>query len=102
VPTDDAPGVVVTILGVSGGSGHGGFFLPGDVVRVGYTLRKKDGSRWNLHEMDATRIVLSGPSFNYQRVIPEAQDLLARSVQHSDGSWVYTFAAPIPAQYLPR
>jgi hypothetical protein len=101
LPTQDAPGVVVKILSVFGGSGHGGFFVPGDFVRVRYTLLKKDGSRWNLDEMDFARILLSGPTFNYQRVIPEQQDLLARSVQQSDGSFVYTFATPLPAQYLP-
>jgi OmcA/MtrC family decaheme c-type cytochrome len=101
LPTQDAPGIVVEILGVGGGSGHGGFFLPGDAPRVHYTLRKKDGSRWNLHEMDFARILLSGPSFNYQRVIPEQADLAERSAQEPDGSYVYTFATPIPAQYLP-
>ncbi len=101
LPTQDAPGVVVKILGVGGASGHGGFFQPGDAPRVHYTLLKKDGSRWNLHEMDLARILLSGPSFNYQRVIPEQDDLATRSVQQHDGSYVYTFATPIPAQYLP-
>ena len=101
LPTQDAPGVVVAILGVDGGSGHGGFFQPGDHVRVHYTLLKKNGGRWNLHEMDSARILLSGPTFNYQRVIPEQSDLGTRSSQVHDGSYYYTFADPIPAVYLP-
>ncbi len=100
-PPQDPPGVVVSIVDVSGQSGAGGSFRPGDRIRVRYTLEKRNGGRWNLHEMDFARSLVSGPSFNYQRVIPEQSDLLARSVQQSDGSYVYVFADPVPAVYLP-
>jgi hypothetical protein len=101
LPTQNAPGVVVAIVAVDGGSGPGGFFRPGDRPRVRYTLLKKNGGRWNLPEMNAGSVMLSGPSFNYQRVIPQQTDVVARSVQQHDGSYVYTFADPIPATYLP-
>src|SRR5258705_7447620 len=51
--------------------------------------------------MDLGRVLLSGPSFNYQRVIPEQADLGARSLQQPDGSWIYSFGDPLPAAYLP-
>jgi hypothetical protein len=69
-------------------------------VHVRYRLLKSDGTRWNLSEMDFARILLSGPASNYQRVIPEQSDVLARSVQRSDGSYDYSFADPLPAAYL--
>lgn len=97
--TQDPPGVVATILSVSGGSGFGGFFRPGDRISVRFTLEKAGGARWNLHEMDFAGALASGPGFNYQPLLPERTDVFARSVQQSDGSYVYAFEDVIPAQY---
>jgi len=100
LPTQDAPGVVLTIDSVSGGSNSNGSFRPGDHVTLRFRLEKRDGSRWSLREMHAASALVSGPTFNYQRVIAEQTDLVERALEQSDGSWVYTFADPLPAQYL--
>jgi hypothetical protein len=98
---DDAPGVVVAITSVSGASGADGSFRPGDALAVRFRLEKSDGSRWGLAEMGESSALVSGPSFNYQRVIAERTDVVERAVAHADGSFTYRFAAPIPAVYLP-
>jgi OmcA/MtrC family decaheme c-type cytochrome len=99
-PTDDAPGVVLTIDSVGGSSGPDGSFRAGDHVTLRFRAEKHDGTRWNLHEMSSPSALVSGPTFNYQRVVAEQNDVVARALEQSDGSWVYTFADPIPAQYL--
>ncbi len=96
-----APRVVVTITGVSGASGATGNFEPGDTPSVTFTLAHDDGSPWGIDELSLGRALVSGPTFNYQRVLAEATNVRAASVQNADGSWTYTFASPIPATYLP-
>jgi hypothetical protein len=98
---EPAPGVRVSIVAITGGSGPGGFFRVGDRPSVRFTLTKADGSPWGLAEMSFARILLSGPSFDYQRVLPEQSDLATRAAKSSDGSFVYTFADGLPATYLP-
>lgn len=100
-PTQTAPGVVVTITGVSGGSGEGGFFRPGDHVHVAFTLRKNDGTPWNLFEMSIGSSLVSGPTFDYQRVIAENDNVVAASAEQAPGEFTYAFDAPIPSAYLP-
>jgi hypothetical protein len=95
------PGILVEIRQVTGGSGPAGSFLAGDAVRIAYTVRKKDGTPWNLDDFAGGSVLLSGPTDNYQRVLPEQQDLAARSAFEADGSYSYSFAAPIPAAYAP-
>lgn len=99
----DAPGVNVAILSVGGAGNADGSFKVGDRPAVTFTLKKNDGSTWNLAEMSRGRILMSGPSDNYQRVIAEQSDVAAAAVQNADGSFTYTFssAAAIPATYLP-
>jgi hypothetical protein len=99
-PFEDPPGVRVTILGVAGASGADGTFRPGDHPRVTFELEKADGSRWGIAEMVRSSAMVSGPSFNYQRVIAEQTDVVAAAVANSDGSFTYAFG-PIPAHYLP-
>lgn len=96
---DEAPGVVLEVVALSGGSGAGGTFQVGDTVSVRYTVEKSNGDPWMLSEFSYGRIMISGPTFNYQRVIPEKSDVLTRSVENSDGSFTYTFANAIPAVY---
>jgi hypothetical protein len=100
-PRDDSPGVQVQILDVSGGSGAGGNFQPGDRLTVHFTIQKDDGSDWRAEEIDTARILVSGPTFNYQRVLAERSDLLSAARVNGDGSFTYTFPTPIPATYLP-
>ena len=97
---DEVPGLIVEIQSMSGGSGNQGRFRVGDTPRVNFRLKKNDGSEWDIAEMGTGRALLSGPTFNYQRVMEEQTDLVDVSVKQSDGSYAYTFPSPIPAQYL--
>jgi hypothetical protein len=94
---DDLPGVNVQILSLSGG---GSSFQPGNTITVKFTVKNDAGENLELSEMDRGAILVSGPSFNYQRVIDSQSDLLARSTKNPDGSYSYRFAAPIPTSYL--
>ena len=67
---------------------------------VNFRLQKSDGSDWDIAELTSGRALVSGPTFNYQRVIAEQTDLLTASVKQADGSYTYTFASAIPATYL--
>jgi len=96
---EDPPGINITVVSLAGGTGPGGNFRVGDRIRVNFTIQKDNGANWDLTEMERGRILVSGPTFNYNRVIPEAQDLLTASVLNKDGSYTYTFATPIPAVY---
>ncbi len=99
-PRDDAPGVNVEIVSLGGASGAGGNFAVGDRIRVRFRVTRDDGSDWPLAELERGRALVSGPTFNYQRVIAEQTDLLTASTQNDDGSYTYVFAQPIPATYL--
>ncbi len=96
---EDTPGMVLDIVSLGGATGAGGSFRVGDTVSVTYTLQKSDGDDWNLAELNYGRIMISGPTFNYQRVIPERSDVLTASVRNADGSLTYTFPTGIPATY---
>ena len=97
---ESPPGVDVEITSVTGNA-PGSNFEPGDTLTVRYTLLKDDGEPWDVDEMATARILVSGPTFNYQRVIAEQSDLASASIDLGDGLWSYTFATPIPATYLP-
>lgn len=97
---DDVPGIVLAITGVSGGTGPGGRFRPGDRLSVNFTVEKGDGSAWELDEFSSGRTLVSGPTFNYQRVFAEVNDVVASAVAQADGSFTYTYATPIPATYI--
>lgn len=98
-PGDETPGMVIDVLSLSGGSGAGGSFQVGDRVAVRFTLEKSNGDDWDFSELNYGRIMISGPTENYQRVIPEKTNVLTASVDNGDGSWTYTFADAIPAVY---
>ena len=98
---DDVPGLNVSIVSLSGGSASGGHFRAGDTVRVNYRLQKNDGSDWDIAELSVGKALVSGPTFNYQRVIAEQINVIPMSTKQSDGSFSYTFPDPIPATYLP-
>ena len=95
-----APGIVARVVAVSGGSLAGGAFAPGDRFSVRFELEQSDGTRWDVGGMNTARALVSGPTFNYQRVLAEVSDLASASVLQSDGSWLYTFASPLPSTYL--
>ncbi len=95
------PGAVVAITGMSGGTGSGGTFRAGDTLSVTFTLTKRGGGTLKLLDMNAGAIMVSGPSSNYQVVIPRQADLIARSIANTDGSYTYTFPLVLPATYQP-
>src|SRR5262245_54628629 len=97
---DNVPGLIATIQSVTGGTGTNGAFLVGDRVTVNYTLKKTDTSDWDITELSGGSAMISGPTFNYQRVIAEQSDLIEASVQNTDGSYTYTFVPQLPATYL--
>src|SRR5262245_30886031 len=77
---DDTPGITAQLVSLSGGTAGNGGFRAGDKPTVRFTLQKNDGTRWELDQLNTGRALVSGPSFNYQRVIPEQNDVLARAV----------------------
>lgn len=106
IETDDtlqvgemSPGMNIEILSLDGASGEAGAFEPGDTITMHFMLTKDDGSPWMLSEMDRLRALVSGPTFNYQRVIPETSGPLADSIDHGDGSFSFTFEDPLPDTY---
>jgi OmcA/MtrC family decaheme c-type cytochrome len=97
---DELPGLHVVVQSMSGGSASGGRFRVGDTPRVNFRIQKADGSDWDISELSSGRALLSGPTFNYQRVIEEQTDLVTAAVEQSDGSYTYTFPVAIPSTYL--
>jgi len=95
----DAPGIHVAIVSLGGASGANGAFQVGDSLSLTFSLTKTDGTSWDIGEMNYGRALVSGPSFNYQRVLPEASNVATTAVDNGDGTYTYTFAAPIPAAY---
>ena len=71
-----AAGINVQILDFSGAKGPSGNFKPGDTISMTYRLVKDDGTTWHLAEMDSARAAVSGPTFNYQRVIAQVRECL--------------------------
>ncbi|MEZ5962395.1 MAG: hypothetical protein R3F56_00990 [Planctomycetota bacterium] len=100
-PGDDLPGVVVVIEAVSGGTGFAGAVQVGDRLTVDFTLHQKDATPIDLTQLARAAIMVSGPTFNYQRVIESQSDLVARSSMRGPGAYRYRFQVPIPATYLP-
>ena len=96
---ESLPGIHLAITSLSGASGAGGKFQVGDHVSVRFTLTKDDATVWDLSEMNFARALISGPSFNYQRVLPEVTNVAAVATQNDDGSYTYTFASAIPSTY---
>jgi hypothetical protein len=98
-PYDPLPGVVLAAVGVSGGTGPGGNFRPGDFVTVQFTLETNAGEALDLTLMNAGAIYLSGPTTNYNRVIPSQSNLRSASLYLGNATWQYTFPVPLPATY---
>jgi hypothetical protein len=101
VGADDVlPGVVVTIEAVRGGPGLGRARV-GDRLRVEFRVATDAGAPLELATMARGAIMVSGPTFHYQRVIASQSDLRERSFKRGLGLYTYDFVEPIPATYLP-
>ncbi|HLU39327.1 MAG TPA: hypothetical protein VK081_08065, partial [Planctomycetota bacterium] len=100
-PDDDLPGLVLTIHEVTGGTGPNGAFRVGDVLSVRYSVALGDGTLLDIKHLARGAVMVSGPTFNYQRVIASQGDLVARSVSNPDGSYTYKFNTGLPETYLP-
>ena len=98
-PYDPLPGVNVVLTSVTGGSGPAGALRVGDVLTVHFTAKSDSGIDLDVPSMSPAQIYLSGPSNNYQRVIPPQTDVASRAVFEGAGVWAYTFTVPIPATY---
>jgi len=96
---DELPGVVLTVLSVSGGTRPDGNFQAGDRVTVNFTLETADGDPLPMDELDSFRMLVAGPTFNYQRVIDRVTNgvISGSAVQKADGSWLATHPTPFPA-----
>jgi hypothetical protein len=94
------PGVNVAITAVSGGSGAGGNVRVGDILTVQFSAEDDAGDPLDLSNFTRGSIYVSGPTFNYQRVIASQSDVLTRATEVSDGVYSYRFAVPVPSTFL--
>ena len=86
-------------MDVKGASGPTGNFQPGDRMQVTFRMVKDDGTAWRLEDMYRGRVAVSGPTFNYQRVIAQISDVHLSSVDNGNGTYTYTLP-PLPEKYL--
>ncbi len=99
------PGVVLHIANITGAGNGDGTFAPGDLVSVKFSITTNAGIPLDLSELDGAEIWIAGPTTNYQHILPTARDqqsftdVATASHLNSDGSYTYTFAAPLPANY---
>jgi hypothetical protein len=99
-PFEVPPGVNIDVVDVQGGSGTGGNVLPGDTITVVFTVKDDEGTDWPVTSMTRGEALVSGPTTNYQRVIPAQSDVVEAAVDLGGGMWSYTFATPFPSVYF--
>ena len=99
-PGDKLPGVNIEVRDIRGALSPDGYFAPGDTITVEFAIKRDDGLPLELVDMDRGAIMVSGPTFHYQRVIASQGDVLDRAVRVGVGLYTYTFETPIPATYL--
>lgn len=102
---EDLPGVQIKIVSLGGASNGDGSFAAGDKISVTFKVTTNSGRILPLPEFDSADIWVSGPSSNYQHIIPSTRDALflsdvaTKSKLNDDGSYTYAFETPIPANY---
>lgn len=96
---DPLPGVVVTIDAIRGGSGSSGRFRVGDTIEVEFRVATNAGEPLELATFARGAAMVSGPTFNYQRVIESQADVLTAAVKTAVGRYTYRFPLAIPATY---
>ncbi|UCG15345.1 MAG: SMP-30/gluconolactonase/LRE family protein [Phycisphaerales bacterium] len=85
---------VVAITDVNGGAA----VEPGGAFTVDFTVTDELSDPIDIGDLDRLQIYVSGPSFNYQRVI-EVDNDVSHFAQNPDGSYTYTAVDPFPAVY---
>jgi hypothetical protein len=98
-PDDQRPGLVLSIQTIAGGTGTNGNAKPGDQLAVTFTIEDNAGKRIPIEALSRAGILVSGPTTNYQRVIPIISDVKTAAVANADGSYTYTFATGLPTSY---
>lgn len=99
------PGLVATIVEVSGASNTDGTFAAGDRITVRFSITRGNGRSLALGELDAAGAWFVGPTSNYQHILPAARDktryddVRAAATYNGDGTYSYTLPDPIPATF---
>ncbi|MFZ5480899.1 MAG: multiheme c-type cytochrome [Myxococcota bacterium] len=96
-------GMSLTFTEVTGGTGTGGAFQVGDYPVVTFSLADDNGVAYDMDELSGFYFILSGPTSNYQIVVDYDQldSVRDHAVGNEDGTYTYTFTAPIPDTYQP-
>jgi predicted CXXCH cytochrome family protein len=87
---------IVEITSVNGGNP----VEVGGAFTVDFTVEDDLGNPIAMADLDRLRLYVSGPTYNYQRVI-EVDGNLSHYVQNGDGSYTYTAVDPFPSVYAP-
>lgn len=92
------PGVVINIENVRGRdlADRGEV---GQALTVDFTVKTDAGEPLELSTLARGAIMVSGPTFNYQRVIASQGDVRERATKRGLGAYRYVFEVPIPAVY---
>jgi hypothetical protein len=98
-PGEAVPEVVAHIEGLSGATGPAGEFLVGDSLTVEFTLAKAADEAWDIAELTGGEALVSGPTTNYQRVLPLEVDLHERATEVAEGRFRFTFPSVLPTTY---
>jgi hypothetical protein len=104
---DRLPGLHLAILGVSGGTGPNGALRAADTIAVRFQITADAGCVVPIDALDGASVWFSGPTSNYQHVLPAGRersaysDVASKAVANGDGTYTYTFVDPIPAAYGP-
>lgn len=102
---EDLPGLDLKIISMGGASNADGSFAVGDHIGVTFKVTTEAGRVIPMHEIDAAGIWVSGPTSNYQHIIPSKSgaillpDLALSSKLNDDGTYTYVFADAIPTDY---
>lgn len=94
------PGLNMEITEVSGGTGPGSNFVPGDLLVVKFTAAYDDGTPLDALDgtLDRGALRLAGPLEHFQQLL-ELDDLAETSIANTrTGVWTYTAQVAIPAE----
>lgn len=98
-PYESLPGLTVTVTALAGGTGTNGNFKGGDSFSFTFTIKKDNGVALPISELNGFQYFVSGPTSNYNRVIPKSSGVTTGAVQNSDGSYTYTVTGGLPTTY---